>query len=107
MDPEDIIVPDPPPNPNLLPPKPKRSFSDVVAGPKDGISCDRNAKFVVGFARPDGEGKTSAISIDLSSISPNDAMSKEILLEKNRLKSTAIFFVVVDVEKCPPPLGNF
>ena len=45
-------------------------------------------------------GKTPSASLSPFAIVPNPEMLDEIVKEKNRLRDTAIFFSVVEIDKC-------
>lgn len=88
------------PSPSPLPHK--KSFAETVAPSNHGVSIDARFVQVVGGKRSLKEGKESPNILNEFVVSPNDAMLKEISLEKSRLCNTAIFFACVDIEKCPP-----
>ncbi len=71
----------PNPNPSTLPPK--KSFTETVPPNNHGVSIDVRFVQVVGGKRLFKEGKDSPDILTELVISPNDAMLKEIAMEKS------------------------
>lgn len=88
--------------PSSQPPLQSKSFCEAVGGGSSSVVKD--TRFIVASndngAGP--QGKDPDFDCNPFSISPNEAMTNEITLEKNRLKDSDIFFAYVDVDKCPP-----
>lgn len=80
------------------PPDRPKTFSEAVA--TAGITLNSEARFTVNDGTHQA-GKNPGSS-EVFSISPNSEMLAEILEEKSRLKSTAIFFSAVEIDKVPP-----
>ena len=74
---------------------------ETIAPSNNGIPSDARFLPVVRGERSCEEGKDSTTTLNEVVISLNEAMLKEIALEKARLCDIAIFFTCVDLDKCP------
>lgn len=79
-----------------------RSFSEAVV--QSSVINDRE-KFEfasVGNKGASETGKTPSTSLSPFAIIPNPKMLEEIVKEKHRLRGTVIFFLAIEIDKCPP-----